>query len=80
MSDLFLHRQPENGARDNSVKIVILVTDGRSDDRVATVEVADKLKAAGVNIFTVGVGDSVDKVTGTLLFLSFTFNFFMCEK
>ncbi|XP_052788594.1 uncharacterized protein LOC128223355 [Mya arenaria] len=53
--------QPANGLRPNSAKIVVLVTDGRSDDSPATVEAAGRLRYSGATITAVGVGEFLDK-------------------
>lgn len=47
--------------RDGVIKMAIVVTDGKSEDRDATAEEAARLKAAGVHVFAVGVGRSVDR-------------------
>ncbi|XP_052771609.1 sushi, von Willebrand factor type A, EGF and pentraxin domain-containing protein 1-like [Mya arenaria] len=46
-----------NGMRDNSSHILILLSDGQSDDVNRTIAQADLLKNSGVTIYTVGVGD-----------------------
>ncbi|KAK7491684.1 hypothetical protein BaRGS_00017137, partial [Batillaria attramentaria] len=49
-----------NKARAGAAKAVVLVTDGRADDRVATVLSVMPLKLTDVTIFTVGVGSHVN--------------------
>nr|KAG5703057.1 hypothetical protein BaRGS_016218 [Batillaria attramentaria] len=49
-----------NKARAGAAKVVVLVTDGRADDRVATVLSVMPLKLTDVTIFTVGVGSHVN--------------------
>lgn len=58
MSDIFT---PAHGARRTAGKVLILITDGQSDDPAGVVTAAAALKDAGVKILTVGVGDKVDK-------------------
>ncbi|XP_060597324.1 uncharacterized protein LOC132751201 isoform X2 [Ruditapes philippinarum] len=49
------------GSRPNAAKVVVLVTDGRSADNVATISNAKNLRADGVTVFAVGVGGLIDK-------------------
>ena len=52
---------PRNGARPGLPKILILVTDGAATaERHLTTSEADQAKAAGINIFTVGIGNRID--------------------
>ena len=51
-----------NGDRPNIPNFVVIITDGQSDNRSATVAQAERLRAAGVFVVTVGVGDDVDLV------------------
>jgi Mg-chelatase subunit ChlD len=41
--------------------IVILMTDGNPTDRTDVMATADKLKAAGITIFTIGLGSDLDR-------------------
>ena len=56
-----------NGDRPDVPNYVVLITDGRSDNRTATVAAAERLRAAGVVVVVVGVGDSVDLVELSLV-------------
>ncbi|KAL4218649.1 hypothetical protein ACF0H5_021238 [Mactra antiquata] len=49
-----------NGSRSNAAKVVVIVTDGRSDDNIATINAARDLRAQGVTIYAVGVGSLID--------------------
>ncbi|XP_012938709.1 uncharacterized protein LOC101849054 [Aplysia californica] len=44
-----------HGGRDNAQKIVIVMTDGQSDNMLITKEAAQKLKDAGVTIIAIGI-------------------------
>ncbi|KAH9505397.1 hypothetical protein Btru_057172 [Bulinus truncatus] len=46
------------GGRDKASKIIILVTDGKSNDPDKTKKSADNLKKQNVQILTVGVGNA----------------------
>ncbi|XP_067662240.1 uncharacterized protein [Haliotis asinina] len=48
------------GARDNAVKVAILITDGKSDDAINTQHAADNVHMNNIAVFTVGVGSSID--------------------
>uniref|UniRef100_A0A2C9K9Z8 Chitinase n=1 Tax=Biomphalaria glabrata TaxID=6526 RepID=A0A2C9K9Z8_BIOGL len=48
------------GGRDGSKKIIITLTDGMSDDPVATRQRVDELKQRGIRFVSIGVGNSVD--------------------
>ncbi|XP_071146626.1 matrilin-3-like [Mytilus edulis] len=50
-----------NGARLGSSKILILVTDGRSENRNETLRQAAAAKAKGISIFAIGVSAQVDE-------------------
>ena len=52
--------QPVNGARVNSTKFVIVITDGRSDDPDSTKVEAQLLKNMA-SVISIGVGPSVDR-------------------
>ena len=54
---MFTHRY---GSRKNVPHVVILITDGMSSDRKHLLSSAEKLKAKGVLIFAIGVGDGID--------------------
>ena len=59
-NELFAH------ARSNITKIAILVTDGRANrDPLATIPEANKTKAEGVEVFTIGITDDVRRLTHT---------------
>ncbi|XP_071104632.1 uncharacterized protein [Haliotis cracherodii] len=45
----------------DSAKVVMVITDGASDDLAATAQAALNLKAAGVQIIAVGVGDLINQ-------------------
>ncbi|XP_053406766.1 uncharacterized protein LOC123547722 [Mercenaria mercenaria] len=51
----------KTGSRSNAAKVVVLVTDGKSADNVATIKDAQSLRGSGVTIFAVGVGALIDK-------------------
>lgn len=47
-------------SRSNAAKVVIVITDGQSDDVINTQHAADNAKNDGVIMFSVGVGSSID--------------------
>ena len=51
---------PKGGARPDVPRAVVLVTAGRSTGRIPVENAAEPLKKDGVNIYVVGVGNSVD--------------------
>lgn len=51
--------KPQNGARTNATKIVIVITDGQSADSAATKHEAQLLHHQGVLVYAVGVGSDV---------------------
>lgn len=51
---------PANGARNDSAKFVIVITDGRSDEPISTEREA-KLLHSMANVISIGVGPSVDR-------------------
>ena len=51
---------PVNGDRADVPNYVVLITDGRSDNRTETVAEAVRLRVTGAVIVVVGIGDSVD--------------------
>lgn len=51
--------RPQNGARTNATKIVIVITDGQSADSAATKHEAQLLHHQGVLVYAVGVGSDV---------------------
>ncbi|KAL3865446.1 hypothetical protein ACJMK2_042835 [Sinanodonta woodiana] len=51
--------QPTFGARQNSTKAVVLLTDGQSQDNVKAIEVASKAKEQGIIIIVIAVGRGV---------------------
>lgn len=56
-----LRLQGFQDARPNVTKVGVVVTDGRSQNRVATVQEARQAKEAQISIFTIGVGRDVDE-------------------
>lgn len=48
-------------SRSGVAKIVIVITDGKSNDKPKTVEEASKLRNSGAIVFSIGVGDGVDR-------------------
>lgn len=58
----FLLPKESEGARSGAAQLIVLITDGISSDTVATVEAARDLRAGGVTISAVAVGDSIDQV------------------
>lgn len=48
-------------ARSGVSKIAVIITDGQSDSKPGTLNEASKLRNSGVTIFSVGVGDGVDR-------------------
>ncbi|XP_063435027.1 collagen alpha-1(XII) chain-like isoform X1 [Mytilus trossulus] len=51
---------PENGARHNSTKIVVVITDGESYYKDKTAAASEKLREKGVSVFAIGVGSQID--------------------
>lgn len=51
----------DNGGRGDAVKIIIVVTDGRSNQPSETAKWAREVKAAGILVIAVGVGGGVDR-------------------
>ncbi|KAK6171215.1 hypothetical protein SNE40_019451 [Patella caerulea] len=47
------------GMRNNSVKVAVVVTDGRSNNPVLTAAQAPKLRAKGVIVFSIGIGKAL---------------------
>ncbi|XP_052248876.1 cartilage matrix protein-like [Dreissena polymorpha] len=52
---------PSTSQRDGVAKIVIILTDGLSVSPESTVMEANNLRKAGVEIFSVGIGEGIDK-------------------
>lgn len=48
------------GARQNVTKIGIIISDGQSNDPIATAYQANKAKSEGVHLFAIGVGEHID--------------------
>ncbi|KAH3785095.1 uncharacterized protein LOC127840958 isoform X2 [Dreissena polymorpha] len=48
-----------NGARPYAVKVMVVITDGQSDDSINTLHAAERAHAAGIVTFSVGVGHSI---------------------
>lgn len=46
--------------RENVTKVVVVITDGLSDNRTATALEAARTKEAGIHVFALGVGKDVD--------------------
>ncbi|GFO23771.1 collagen alpha-4(vi) chain [Plakobranchus ocellatus] len=49
------------GARNGVPHIAVVITDGHSGDRTATLAAADKARQQGVNLFAVGIGQNVNR-------------------
>lgn len=49
-----------DGGRLGSVKVIILITDGRSENKLKTLAAAVNAKNSGINIYTIGVTPLVD--------------------
>ncbi|KAK3084582.1 hypothetical protein FSP39_015804 [Pinctada imbricata] len=49
-----------NGARSDAEKLVVVITDGVSKERVRTKEAIKRLHGMGTNVFAIGVGPDVD--------------------
>ncbi|XP_076472877.1 matrilin-1-like [Babylonia areolata] len=52
---------PSNGARNDVPHLIIIVTDGNSVNRTATKLQADLAREDNIEVFAVGIGDSVDQ-------------------
>jgi collagen type VI alpha len=50
---------PENGDRPEAINVLLLLTDGKSDNRDQTWAEAVASRKAGINIITIGVGPSI---------------------
>ncbi|ESO91667.1 hypothetical protein LOTGIDRAFT_122049, partial [Lottia gigantea] len=50
---------PARGMRDQSSKVLILVTDGASNNRQATIQAAEVVKSHGITLFAIGVGGAI---------------------
>lgn len=48
-------------SRSGVAKIAVVITDGQSNNKIETLKEAEKLRNSGVIIFSVGVGDGVDR-------------------
>ncbi|XP_013410815.1 uncharacterized protein LOC106173996 isoform X2 [Lingula anatina] len=48
-----------NGARKNAVKIGIVMTDGSSNDKTATLQAAAAARAKGISMFAIGIGSGI---------------------
>ena len=55
-----LSQSRPHGARPNITQVGIIITDGQSDNRTATVLEAAKARDLGIHLFAVGVGQYVD--------------------
>lgn len=49
-----------HGSRPGAAKVLILLTDGKSENRVATMAAAARAKTRGINVFTIGVTSAID--------------------
>ncbi|XP_062602682.1 uncharacterized protein LOC134264402 [Saccostrea cucullata] len=49
-----------DGGRLGSVKVIVLITDGRSENKLKTLQAAVNAKKSGITIFTIGVTPQVD--------------------
>jgi collagen type VI alpha len=49
-----------HGDRDRVANILIVITDGQSQDKAATLAAAQALHGTNVNVFAIGVGNSLD--------------------
>ena len=56
-----------NGDRPDIPNYLVLITDGRSDNRTATVMEAERLRRAGVVVVVVGVGNDIDLIELSLI-------------
>ncbi|KAL4221525.1 hypothetical protein ACF0H5_019782 [Mactra antiquata] len=52
---------PSHGARPNAVKVMVVITDGQSDDKYDTHDAAERVHNAGIVTFSVGVGHQINK-------------------
>lgn len=57
----YYHLASYHGARPNATKLVIVMTDGRSDDVSKTVNEAVQLKNSGAKVISIGIGASVNQ-------------------
>ena len=46
---------------DEGIRVILLLTDGESNNRPAAERAADAAKQAGIRIYTAGIGDSVNE-------------------
>ncbi|XP_067680567.1 collagen alpha-4(VI) chain-like [Haliotis asinina] len=51
---------PQNGGRPDAQQVVIVVTDGESQQKSETASEAEKLHSAGIKVISVGIGNSLD--------------------
>lgn len=51
---------PENGDRPEAINIIILMTDGKSNDPDSTLRQALNCRAKGIHIAAMGIGEDVD--------------------
>jgi Mg-chelatase subunit ChlD len=51
---------PAAGARDGVTKVAVILTDGESSNRSATIEEAKAAKQAGIHLISLGIGDWLD--------------------
>ena len=49
-----------HGGRPHAAKVMIVITDGESDDRINTVHASDLAKSQGIVLFSIGVGSFVN--------------------
>ncbi|XP_046370521.2 collagen alpha-4(VI) chain-like isoform X2 [Haliotis rufescens] len=51
---------PQHGGRPDAQQVVIVVTDGESQQKSVTANEAEKLHSAGIKVISVGIGTSID--------------------
>lgn len=54
---MFTHRY---GSRKYATHVAVVITDGKSQNRKATLQAAEAVRSHGIEIFGIGVGDAVD--------------------
>ncbi|XP_046571856.1 collagen alpha-4(VI) chain-like [Haliotis rubra] len=66
---------PQNGGRPGAQQVVIVVTDGESQEKSETASEAEKVHKAGIKVISVGIGSSIDNGELTALASSPAFVF-----
>lgn len=51
---------PRTGGRDDASHVAIIITDGRSQNKQATLDAAKIARGKGIQIFAIGVGQHLD--------------------